>query len=90
MKTLKQYFLAAMFLLVFAPVQLNAAEANDITSVNTSILVKDANEKATMQRLKAIKALAKTNLTKNEQRDLRNEVLAIRDQQRGQGGVVYI
>lgn len=88
MKTLKQYILAAMFLIPFAPVQLKAAE-NNINAAKTEIL-RNANEKETMARLKAIRALAKTDLSRSEKKALRSEVLAIRDRHTGPGGVVYI
>lgn len=90
MKTLKQYLLAAMFLLPFTPVQLMAAEAKDLNAVKTENVLKNASDKATMDRLKIIKQLAKSNLSKAERKTLRNEVLSIRDQNRGPRGVVYI
>jgi len=90
MKKIKQYLLAAMFLLPFAPVQLMATEINDVNSVKTTVVEPNANEKETMQRLKTIRSLARTNLTKSEKRTLRNEVLSIRNEHRGPSGVVYI
>ncbi len=89
MKTLKQYLLAAMFLLPFVPVQLKAAEVNSSNTVNSEI-IKNSSEKETMARLKAIRALAKTDLSRSEKHALRNEVKAIRDKHTGPGGVVYI
>jgi len=88
MKTLKQYLLVAMFLIPFAPAQLQAAE-NNVNSVKTEML-RDANKQATLQRLKAIRALSKTNLSKSQKHALREEVKAIRDRHTGPGGVVYI
>ncbi len=87
MKTLKHYVLAAMFLIPFAPVQLKATE---IESTVKTELLRDVNEKASLERLKTIRALSKTNLSKSEKKALRNEVLSIRDKHRGPGSVIYI
>lgn len=89
MKILKQYILAAMFLIPFAPVQLKAEEVNTLITVNSEI-IKNTNEKETMARLKTIRALSKTNLSKSEKKALRNEVLEIKHKHEGPGGVVYI
>lgn len=77
-----------MFLIPLAPVQLNANETGALNVVNTA--EKNSSEKATMARLKAIKLKAKSPLSKDERRTLREEVQSIRDKHRGPGGVVYI
>ncbi len=90
MKTLKQYLLVAMFLVPFAPVQLQATEINDLNAVKTENLSRNSSEKATMERLKAIRLKAKSHLSKDERKTLREEVQSIREKHRGPGGVVYI
>lgn len=83
-----QYLLVAMFLFPLAPAQL---KANETTVLNTANNTKrNSREKVTIARLKAIKELTKTNLNRSEKKALRNEVLSIRDQHKGPGGVVYI
>ncbi|MBA3682500.1 MAG: hypothetical protein H0W73_15250 [Bacteroidetes bacterium] len=89
MKTLMQYLLVAMFLFPFAPAQLKATEANVLITANNT-MERNASEKATLARLKAIKLQTKSNLSKSEKKALRQEVLNIRDQHKGPSGVVYI
>ncbi|MEO6305187.1 MAG: hypothetical protein ABIP51_18655 [Bacteroidia bacterium] len=90
MKKLMQYLLVGMFLLPFAPMPLKATEINTSNITNNDKMDRNAGEKATMARLKAIRTLAKTNLSSSEKKNLRQEVLAIRDAHRGPGGVIYI
>lgn len=82
------YLLVAMFLIPLAPAQLKANQSVALNVVNTA--EKNSSEKATMARLKAIKLKAKSHLTKDECRTLREEVQYIRDKHRGPGGVIYI
>ncbi len=87
MKTLSKYLVLAMLLSPIAQLPLKAEETPVSTTIRSNHLEKDANEKATMARLKAIRELAKTNLSKAEKKALREEVKAIRDQQ---GPVIFI
>lgn len=90
MKKLKHYILIALFLLPLAPVQLQANELNTTNTVKTENVWKNSNEKESIARLKDIRERAKTSLSKEERKALREEVKAIREKHRDPGGVIYI
>jgi hypothetical protein len=88
MKTLSKYLILVMLLSPIAQLPLKAEEA-PVTNVHSENLDRNAAEKATMARLKAIQELAKTKLSKSEKKALREELKAMKSKQRP-GGVIYI
>ena len=88
MKKIIQYLSVVLLLTAVTPTQLKAENTSVSISVNS--FAHNTNEKATLARLKTIRELAKTNLSKSEKKALREEVLSIRESHRGPGGVIYI
>src|SRR4051812_10342393 len=89
MKTLRTYLLMVMLVSPFVQLPLQAAETNVSTSAYSENTDRNASEKATMARLKVIRELAKTKLSKAEKKALREEVQAMKSKQRP-GGAIYI
>jgi hypothetical protein len=86
MKTLSKYLILVMLLSPIAQLPLKA-ETPVTTAVHSENLDRNAAEKATMARLKAIQQLTKTKLSKAEKKALREELKAMKSKQ---GPVIFI
>jgi len=90
--------MAAFLSLTFLPLQSNASTTDETSSVvvskpaesNETTEAEAAEAKALLLRLDEIKAMDKANLTSLEKKDLRKEVLSIRESLKTIGGGVYI
>lgn len=80
--------LMALCLTVTTPASLKAEKKPATLSIHHSS--RNASEKATLARLKAIRELAKTRLSKEEKKALREEVKAIKEKSSRPGGAIYI
>jgi hypothetical protein len=93
MKKIAICLMAICLSLTFLPQQLNAATTDETSSVVVSKpaeSVETAEAQALLLRLDEIKAMDKANLTSLEKKDLRKEVLSIRESLKAIGGGVYI
>jgi len=96
MKKIALCLMATCLLLTFLPQQSNAATTNETSSVvvskpaETVEAAEAAEAQALLMRLNEIKAMDKANLTSSEKKDLRKEVLSIRESLNTIGGGVYI
>jgi hypothetical protein len=96
MKKITLCLMATCLLLTFLPLKSNAATTDETSSVVVSkpaesVEAAEAEEaQALLLRLDEIKAMDKSNLTSSDKKDLRNEVLLIRENLKDIGGGVYI
>jgi hypothetical protein len=96
MKKIALCLMATCLLLTFLPPQSNAATTDETSSVvvskpaETVESAEAAEAQALLMRLNEIKAMDKANLTSSEKKDLRKEVLSIRESLYTIGGGVYI
>ena len=98
MKKIALCLMATCLLLTFLPKQSNAATTDETSSVVISkpaetveaTEAEAAEAQALLLRLDEIKAMDKANLTSLEKKDLRKEVLSIRESLKAIGGGVYI
>ena len=87
MKTLTKYALILTLLFPLAvPLK---AETPVSASAYSENMDRNSGDKATLARLKVIREMAKTKLTKTEKKALRDEVSGIKNSSRP-GGAIYI
>lgn len=96
MKKIALYLIAICLLLTFSPLQSNAATTDETSSAVISKSAESvesaeaAEAQALLLRLDEIKAMDKSMLTSADKKELRNEVLAIRESLKEISGGVYI
>lgn len=93
MKKIVLCLIAICLLLTFSPQQSNAAttdETSSVVSSKSAEAAEAAEAQALLLRLDEIKAMDKSMLTSSDKKELRNEVLAIRESLKEIGSGVYI
>jgi hypothetical protein len=88
MKRLLVCLAATLLLLTFTPTQLKAV--TDPGTTTTVVMDESPKADALLARLEAIRELDKSNLTKSEKKELRNEVRTIKAEMKALSGGVYL
>ena len=81
--------LTLLFTLTFSPVQMLAATSDPVT-VSAGNPEDDEKAKALLARLEQIKAMDKSELTREQKKELRKEVREIKSQLRATGNGIYL
>ncbi len=90
MKKIIMCLMAACLSLTFQPIQLSATTATKSISLVESKSIESEKARALLSRLYEIKAMDKSNLSSSDRKNLRTEVLSIRNELRPIGGGVYL
>lgn len=88
MKRLTVCLAATLLLLTFTPTQLKAV--TDPGATTTVAMEESAHADAMIARLEAIREMDKSNLTKSEKKELRQEVRTIKANLKAASGGVYL
>lgn len=91
MKKLSVYITFGIMLLMFVPSQINAAPKSDPSTKDSTEKLTHEEMQAMVVRLNEIKDMDKSSLTKEERKELRKEVRAMKkDIRESGGGGIYI
>jgi len=90
MKKIAICLITTCLLLTLQPLHLNAKTTIVMRSLTYSRYIESERAKALLSRLYEINSIAKSNLTSREKKNLRTEVLSIRNELRPINGGIYL
>lgn len=90
----KIYLLSTALMLTFSTAQLKAATVVTEPSVTKQVTLTDAQKEAKLQaikeRVEEIKAMDKSQLSKEQKQELKSELKTMKTQARAMGGGIYL
>ena len=90
MKNLTISFMMAFLFLTYSPMSLKATTASTIETIDPVKTAEQARAEVLISRLNAIKEMDKSDLTRGEKKELRQETRAIKKNLRDIGQGVYL